>query len=380
MKIAIVSHFPINTDNINGGVEAVTANLVEGLTDFHDLEIHVVTINKEINQDITISKKNYTLYILHSPPFPVLLNTLTFDRKKIRATLREINPHIIHSHDIYAYMTLDIGIPTLVSLHGIIHEDTKFYYGLKGEMRSLIWNYIEKSFLNNSKYLIAQNNYVKEAIKNYFHGTVYVVDNPVSSKFFEIKKPNNGTEEIILFVGKIHPIKGIDKLLKAIEIVRLYRPKVKLHLAGTIANLDYFHSLTAFIKKQNLEENIVFKGNLRESDLLEEYSNSKILLLPSNQEAAPMVVEQAMAAGKPVVASNVGGIPFLVKNNETGFLIEKNDIKEMALKISILLKNKDLRIKMGQNARREALEKFHPKIVAQRTREIYREIISRNKR
>lgn len=378
MKIAIVSHFPLNTENINGGVEAVAANLVEGLANFHDLEIHVVTTNKGINQDIIISRKNYTLYILHSSPFPTLLNTLMFDRKKIRARIRGISPHIIHSHDIYAYTTLDMDIPTVVSLHGIIHEDTKFYYGLKGGMRSLIWNYIEKSFLNNSKYLIVQNNYVKEAIKKYFHGTVYLVDNPVSSKFFEIRKPNNSKEEIILFAGKIRPIKGIDKLLKAIGIVRLCRPKVKLHLAGTITNLDYFHSLNVFIKKHNLEGNIVFKGNLRELDLLEEYTNSKVLVLPSNQEAAPMAVEQAMAVGRPVVASNAGGIPFVVKNNKTGFLVGKDNISEMASKIVALLSNEDLRIKMGANGRREAFKKFHPKIVANRTREIYREIISRN--
>ena len=100
-----------------------------------------------------------------------------------------------------------------------------------------------------------------------------------------MKKPDNDMAEIILFVGKIIPIKGIDKLLKAIDMVRSHRPKVKLHLAGAITDLDYFHSLTAFIKKQNLEGNIVFKGNLKELDLLEEYSNRipstlSITLLP----------------------------------------------------------------------------------------------------
>ena len=92
----------------------------------------------------------------------------------------------------------------------------------------------------------------------------------------------------------------------------------------------------------------------------------------SREETAPTILSQAMAAGKPAVASNVGGIPEMIRANESGFLVESEDEKALAEGMVMLLKDQDGALRMGALAHEIAVQRSEPNTVARRTVEAYR--------
>ena len=97
----------------------------------------------------------------------------------------------------------------------------------------------------------------------------------------------------------------------------------------------------------------------------------------SRQEVAPMCIAEAMAAGKPVVATNICGIPYMVDNGKTGFLFEPRDVQPLTEKIIALLQDDDLRHKMGKRAKEVAKKRWSADIIAKKTVNVYKEILSR---
>jgi L-malate glycosyltransferase len=108
---------------------------------------------------------------------------------------------------------------------------------------------------------------------------------------------------------------------------------------------------------------------------LEELSRAAMLLLPSKQETAPLVISEGLSAGKPVVASTAGGIANLVHHGETGFIADWAENDKFVEYIDRLLRDDQLRTEMGRKAREEALSRFTKDNVAARTMEVYREAL-----
>lgn len=101
-----------------------------------------------------------------------------------------------------------------------------------------------------------------------------------------------------------------------------------------------------------------------------------IVVLPSLLEATSLSGLEAMSCGKPLVGSDVGGIPEIIEDGKTGILVHKENPKEIAEAINELLSDEDLAENFGKQARRKAAEEYSWKIVAQKTETIYKKIIS----
>ena len=137
-------------------------------------------------------------------------------------------------------------------------------------------------------------------------------------------------------------------------------------------------SLISFVAGNDLGGNVTFLGQLPEAQLLDAYQQMSILLLTSELETSPMAVEQAMAAGKPVVATAAGGVPFLVDNGRTGFVVELNKPEQIAQALVTLARDSKLRRRMGQAARDEALSRFKSDMAARKMYDMYRAILDRS--
>ncbi len=110
--------------------------------------------------------------------------------------------------------------------------------------------------------------------------------------------------------------------------------------------------------------------------MMEELSKANMLLLPSKQETAPLVISEALSAGRPVVASTAGGIANLVRHGETGFIAGWQQNDKFVEYIDRLLSDDKLRKQMGKAAREEALRRFTKEAVAEKTYGVYREALS----
>ena len=186
----------------------------------------------------------------------------------------------------------------------------------------------------------------------------------------------------ILFVGRIEPLKGIDSLLRAIARVIEERPEMREGLCVSIVggDLDRIHEDDEMIRLQELREElgigdiVTFLG-AKDQDLLQYYySAAEMVVMPSDYESFGMVALEAMACGTPVIASDVGGLAFLVKHGRTGYRVPARDPAALASRITQLLSDEALRRRIGHRAACWAESYAWPRI-AERIEALYGEII-----
>ena len=206
----------------------------------------------------------------------------------------------------------------------------------------------------------------------------WVLENPVPQRFFEI--PDGDEPNALLFCGLLIPRKGLPNLLEAVAIARDRGGDVRLRLAGQATMPEHERELRDTVRRLGLETRVEFLGGLSPEALAAELARAAVFVLVSKQETLPVAILEAMAAGKPVVASPVGGIPRVVLDGETGFLVPHGDPSALADHILRLLADPELRRRLGSNARRAARDRFTLDRVSRRTLEVYREVIERARR
>jgi glycosyltransferase involved in cell wall biosynthesis len=107
-----------------------------------------------------------------------------------------------------------------------------------------------------------------------------------------------------------------------------------------------------------------------------EYARCAVLSMPSKQETAPVVVAEAMAAGRPVVATRRCGMPYMVEHKGSGLLVDDDDVAGLADALLLVLGDDQLRARMGQRGRELAQARFRADLVAQQTRDVYLKILN----
>lgn len=188
---------------------------------------------------------------------------------------------------------------------------------------------------------------------------------------------------IILFVGRIEPLKGIDSLFCAIAQVVAKMPELRKCLRVPIigGDPDRIHEDDEMVRLQELREelgigDIVTFIGAKDQDMLQHYySAAEMVVMPSDYESFGMVALEAMACGTPVIASDVGGLSYLVKHGRTGYRVPARDSKALAAKITRLLTNEGLRRRIGHRAACWAESYAWPRI-ADRIEALYERVMA----
>ncbi|MBM2820353.1 MAG: hypothetical protein HW405_113 [Candidatus Berkelbacteria bacterium] len=180
------------------------------------------------------------------------------------------------------------------------------------------------------------------------------------------KKYNLGGKRVVIFSGKLTYKKGVQYLIKA-----ALKIKAEIFIIGGGEEESKLKALVDELKVKNVHFMGYFGAN-DDKELKEFYRRADVLVFPSIwEEPLGLVALEAMASSTPVVASKKGGIPLAVKNNVNGFLVRARSAKAIAEKVNFLLKNEDIRKKMGEEARKIVEEKFNWTKIAQRFHEYY---------
>jgi D-inositol-3-phosphate glycosyltransferase len=178
---------------------------------------------------------------------------------------------------------------------------------------------------------------------------------------------------MILFVGRIEPLKGLDTLIKAVACLRVKDLAEPVHLAviggDPEAAPEEMSAEMARIQKMcdelTVGKMVAFLGKRSQDTLPYYYSAAEVVVMPSHYESFGMVALEAMACGTPVIASQVGGLAFLVQDGVTGYHVPDEDDKALCEKLTALLGNESLRQTLGQNAAEYAQKYAWEKIAAQ---------------
>lgn len=374
MNLVIVGPYPLNSDKVTGGVEAVLLYLLQGLKKIIELDIHVISCNININKPKTIIVDGIKVHYLPSSKFLGNLTLYAKNRYLIRKKIRSIKPDLVHFQDNFSYIGSKPFCPTITTLHGIQHREILFEKkSIVGFIRGHLRLIFENLVFRYNKNIISINPYASQEIQKRTTANLYMISNPIDDKFFNI--PNREIANRILCLAPIYKLKNVIDLIKAIEKIKNDIPDIELHIGGHIKDSEYFEEMQNYINEHKLHGCIKYLGHLSEKKVIKEYEECCLLAHSSLQEISPMVIQQAMAAGKPVVATRIGGVPYLVQEGITGYLVECNDINELANKIKFLLKDNKLRNKFGKAAKEVAINNFKSETIAKLTYEVYKKIL-----
>jgi D-inositol-3-phosphate glycosyltransferase len=193
----------------------------------------------------------------------------------------------------------------------------------------------------------------------------------------------NTCNRMLLFVGRIEPLKGIDTLIQAIAIMRqngTMDEDVCLALIGGEPDTSPQNVSREMARLQEMRQQydlgsfVTFLGQRGQETLPYYYSAAEAVVVPSFYESFGMVALEAMACGTPVVASEVGGLAFLVQDQKTGFTVPFDDPQALADKLAVLLHDEELRRRMGAQAAIFARDYSWEKIAA-RIKSLYDEVL-----
>ena len=180
------------------------------------------------------------------------------------------------------------------------------------------------------------------------------------------------SQQMILFTGKLAPRKGVDILLRALPQV-LKKVEVKLVLAGSGDQRDYQH----LAQTLGISDKLHFLGRVPDDTLRLLYSSCDLFVLPSRLEGLGIVILEAMAAGKPIVATNVGGIPEIIESGQNGILVEAGEEGKLAGAIVKVLSDNSLSRTFGENSMKKVRERFSWEVAARKTERVYNDLIKK---
>jgi D-inositol-3-phosphate glycosyltransferase len=182
-------------------------------------------------------------------------------------------------------------------------------------------------------------------------------------------------DRMILFVGRIEPLKGVDTLIRAASCLRFQKifagHTIYLAIIGGEPDVGPEMMTAEMARLQQLCDDlclgkmVVFLGKRGQDTLPYYYSGAEVLVMPSHYESFGMVALEAMACGTPVIASQVGGLAFLVRDGVTGYTVADGDPEALCEKLTILLGDAGLRQALGRNASDYARDYAWEKIAGQ---------------
>ena len=186
------------------------------------------------------------------------------------------------------------------------------------------------------------------------------------------------SQPYVLYLGHLYRVKGLFELLDAFAALRSRRPELRLVLAGESLRPDDVPSeaLLAYASERGLDPSCVdlpgWVDGEAKADLL---ASSACVVLPSHREGLPLVLLEAMAAGRPVVATSVGGVPEAVRDGIEGLLVQPRDPGGLAAAIERVLDDPSLADSLGRAGRRRVLEEYSAAAVARRIGDLYEEVL-----
>lgn len=276
------------------------------------------------------------------------------------------------------------NIPFIITYHGDWVDD---FGGLIRRIGVRIHNkYLVEKILSHADVIISPSyHYINESIfLGKYREKIVVIPNGINLKEFDIQYTKEECREklgipidknVLLFFSYLSPYKGPDVLLKAIPNIIKENHDIEIVIAGNGVMMDELKNLS---KKLGIEKWVRFAGFISDDMKPVYFKASDIFILPSTMktESFGIVNLEAMACSIPIVASNIGGIPDVVKNGENGLLVQPKDPEALANSIIKLLNNIDFAKKMGKNGRKLVEEKYSWEKIAEMTEKIYNEVLS----
>lgn len=340
-----------------------------------EAEIHVLSCLQQ--HPVSSPEKladNIHFHALHVPKTGWLRTGYQGCIRATRRKLREINPDIVHGQGTErdcAISAVLSGFPNVLTIHGNMRMIARLN---NARPLSFYWwaAKLERFALARTAGVVAISTYTRDNVAALTPRT-WLVPNAVHPSFFGID-PSPSSPPVVLCVANVDARKNQLRLIEALDALQ---PSTGLRLvfAGSgHADNPYFARFLGEVRKRPWCSHA---GTLGRPELREALAHASVAVLPSLEDNCPMVVLEAAAAGVPVAASRVGGIPDLIRHGETGLLFDPGNAGGIREAVASILGAPDTSRRLATKARAEAQARFAPAVVARRHLEIYHEVLDR---
>jgi glycosyltransferase involved in cell wall biosynthesis len=350
------------------------AALLQGLAMVPEAEVHVVSC---IRRPVASPEKIAPNIFFHGLVVPKIGWMKTLFQGCVRAArkkIREIRPDVVHGQGTEADCSLSAvysGFPNVLTLHGNmrsvarINGDPPFSYNWVAAR-------LEGFVLPRTDGVVCITRYTQQAVASLARKT-WVLPNAVDASFFDVQAaPPPGDPPVILCVGTICRRKNQNGFIRALDPLAAQK-KFKVVSLGHTDSSAYSAEYFRLVQERPWCEHINFAGRDR---VKEHFKTASLLVLPTLEDNCPMVVLEAMAAGVPVLASKVGGVPDLIESEKTGLFCDPERPESFREGVARLLADREFAQQLAVTAKAEAWRRFYPQVVARRHLEIYQELLA----
>jgi glycosyltransferase involved in cell wall biosynthesis len=394
MNICLVSkEYPPETGW--GGIGTYTYNLAHGLTDKgHD----VLVISLALNEERKYKDKKVKVIRIKAEPIryklffkilgkisPAITSRAVWSynvKQKIKGINRAYKIDVIEAPlwDGEGFLLRLKNIPLIIRLQTPFFIAATLYKDQVKSVKASCW--IERQSLLKADLIASISKSSGRMIGEYYKiNPQKIIYTPLGMPYKKLKSDVKKEKKIkkVLFVGRLERRKGIKELIEAIPVVIKRYSNVEFDIVGKDSqvapgNISYEGYAKKILKKNELKK-VIFHGFCTEDALKRFYNNCDMLVAPSIYESCGQIYLEAMEFAKPVIGTDVGGIPEIVKDKETGLLVKPGDSKQLTESMISLLEDDDLRQKMGINGRKLAQEKFSVKKMVDSTLNLYKAAI-----
>jgi glycosyltransferase involved in cell wall biosynthesis len=376
IRVLMLGPFPESLDFIHGGVATVMTYLSAALAQRSDIELFGARVDVSPERNLGGENFDFPIFRIDRKSFGLITN-YGAQRRALREIIQKIQPDVIHGQgaDLPGYLAVRSGLPHVITVHGMIGAEARFRRSLIRKLRTVAASrLIEYRTVSVAQNVILISSYAEQYYREHLTGARFHVPNPVADRFFDVDpSPEKGR---ILFAGRINKGKGILELISAVSRIRETTP-VTLHIAGSIADKEYYRRVLSAIESARLGGAVQLHGLLDQAAILDQFARASVLALPSFQENAPMVIQEAMAVGLPVVATDVGGVRDQIDDGKSGYVVPPGDVSQLAARLQAVLSDRSHAGELAARARQVAKSRFTAGRVAQQTVEVYSAALER---
>ncbi|WP_289063689.1 glycosyltransferase family 4 protein [uncultured Zobellia sp.] len=376
MKLFLVGDFP-EDNKTYGGVQGVLVNMANELVKRSDVEL--VLVSTSFNSGFTKFENKCSVYKLS------FRQSFLEARRQFNNIVIKESPDVIHLQGVVPGVLLYRSSYRnffVVTQHAILSEERLLQVTIKRKVLFRIKEIVENYYLNRIKNIIFISKYNKRIYfkkndKNLDVNSELIV-NPVNDIFFQNdSKINNGQgRNEMYFVGEIKKRKGLHVLIQALHLLDKKGIDSRLHVIGGYKEMEYKKEIDKLISSLNVSEKVIFCGWKNQMEVLRYAQDIPVFVLPSFQETLPLSIAEAMSQGKIVVATDICGIPEMIKNNESGYLFPKGNSKKLAKVLAQIFQNPNKQEKVREKAK-FASKRFQPKTVIEGTINFYKHVLSK---
>ena len=347
------------------------------------LDLHIVTVSKHLEADDEFTSGGVHFHFLKIPTLPRAAMAYQVDRWRITRCLRRIAPSIVQgfgTESSFGYAAVSAPFPSVLMIQGIVSRITRAR-GLGALVRQpglCVALMFERLTVRRARHVVCETTFAAQFVREHNPAAVvHVIRTPIRDEWFGItRRMEAGAGPEILFVGWAVPEKGIDVLVTAFSRVVSEFPRATLHVVGA-CEARYFHRvLMPEVARLGLEDRVRFHGHQPAAVVAERLSTAALVALPTLMDTAPNVLAEARAAGVPVVASAVGGIPELIEDGVDGVLVPAGSAERLASAIAALLRDPGAAAAMAERGRERVRRDHRASAQVPKLLEVYRDVLA----